>query len=116
MHGATHRVSLNLGTFASVSSPHGRRFEPSVRNERWACRETHPVGTPYRTFDHGGTKYYHASRNFGQACLDDDACVSYDFVVGSQADSCKFYSGQHCRRTRAAQTCDGHFGPIVKEG
>ena len=28
----------------------------------------------------------------GQACLDDDACISYDFVVGSQADSCRFYS------------------------
>ena len=31
-----------------------------------------------------------SSRNFGKACLDDDACISYDFVVGSQADSCKF--------------------------
>ena len=28
----------------------------------------------------------------GQACLDDDACISCDFVVGSQADSCRFYS------------------------
>ena len=31
-----------------------------------------------------------SSKNFGKACLDDDACISYDFVVGSQADSCKF--------------------------
>ena len=31
-----------------------------------------------------------SSRNIGKACLDDDACISYDFVVGSQADSCKF--------------------------
>ena len=30
-HGATHRVSLKLGTFfVSVCSPHGRRFQPSV--------------------------------------------------------------------------------------
>ena len=68
-------------------------------DERWACRETHPVGTPFRTFDHGGTTYYHASRNCGQACLDDHACISYDFEVGSQADSCRFCSGQRCRRT-----------------
>ena len=27
---ATHKVSLNLGTFPSVSSPHGRRFHQSV--------------------------------------------------------------------------------------
>ena len=57
-------------------------------NERWACRETHPVGTPFKTFDHGGTTYYHASRNCGQACVDDDASISYGFVVKSQADSC----------------------------
>uniref|UniRef100_A0A7S1AY12 Apple domain-containing protein n=1 Tax=Noctiluca scintillans TaxID=2966 RepID=A0A7S1AY12_NOCSC len=95
-------------------------------NERWACRETHPVGTPFKTFDHGGTTYYHASRNCGQACLDDDACISYDFVVGSQADSCRFYSeatlpenlhpSVERRLYCAAQTCDGHCGPIMKEG
>ena len=51
----------------------------------------------------------------GQACLDDDACISYDFVVGSQADSCRFYSEATLPENRAAQTCDGHCGPIVKE-
>ena len=58
-------------------------------NERWACRDT-----PSNTFDHGGTAYYHASRNCGQACLDDNVYISYDFVVGSQAqaDSYIFYS------------------------
>ena len=52
----------------------------------------------------------------GQACLDDDACISSDFVVGSQADSCRFYSEATLPEYRAAQTCDGHCGPIVKEG
>ena len=50
-----------------------------------------------------------------QACLDDDACISYNFVVGSQADSCSFYSEPTSLENRAAQTCDGHCGPIVKE-
>ena len=44
----------------------------------------HVTDTPSKTFDHGGTAYYHASRNCGQACLNDDVCISYDFVVGSQ--------------------------------
>ena len=50
--------------------------------------------TLLKTFDHGGTAYNRASRNCGQACLDDDVCISYDFVVGSQAqaDSYRFYS------------------------
>ena len=96
----------------SVCSPHCRRFQPSVRNERWTCRETHPVGTPFRTFDHGGTTYYHASRNCSQACLDDDACISYDFVVGSQADSCKFHSGQRCRRTAQRKPATGTAAPL----
>ena len=52
----------------------------------------------------------------GQACLDDDACTSYDFVVGSQADSCRFYSEATLPENRAEQTCDGHCGSIVKEG
>ena len=29
----------------------------------------------------------------GQACIDDHSCISYDFAVRSQADSCSFYSG-----------------------
>ena len=52
----------------------------------------------------------------GQACLDDDACISFDFVVGSQADSCRFYSEATLPENWAAQNCDGHCGPIVKEG
>ena len=71
--------AIPLVLLVSVCSPHSRRIQPSVLNERWACRETHPVGTPFRTSDHGGTTDYHASRNCGQACLDDDACISYDF-------------------------------------
>ena len=40
------------------------------------------------------TAYYHASRNCGQACLDDDIYISCDSVVGSQAqaNSYRFYS------------------------
>ena len=52
----------------------------------------------------------------GQACLDDDACITYDFVVGSQADSCRFYSEATLPENREAQTCYGNCGPIVKEG
>ena len=37
--------------------------------------------------------------------LDDDSCISYDFVVGSQADSCRFYSEATLPENRAAQTC-----------
>ena len=37
-------------------------------------------------------------------------------MVGSQADSCRFYSEATLPENRAAQTCDEHFGPIVKEG
>ena len=62
-----------------------------------------------------GTAYTSCS-DFGQACLDDDACISYDFVVGSQADSCRFYSEATPPENRAAQIFNGHFGPIVKEG
>ena len=46
----------------------------------------------------------------GLACLDDDACISHDFVVGSQADSCRFYSEATLPENRAAQTCYGHCG------
>ena len=28
----------------------------------------------------------------GQDCLDVGACISYDYVVGFQTDSCRFYS------------------------
>ena len=49
-----------------------------------------------------------------EACLDNDACISYDFVVGSQANS-SFYSEATLLENRAAQTCDGHCGFIVKE-
>ena len=34
---------------------------------------------------YSGTAYNHASRNCGQACLDDDVYISCDSVVGSQA-------------------------------
>ena len=34
---------------------------------------------------------------------------------GYQADSCRFYSEVTFPENRAAQTCDGHCGPIVKE-
>ena len=57
-----------------------------------------------------------ASRNFGQACLDDDACISYDFVVGSQADSCKFYSAQRCRRTAQRKPATDTAAPLYKRG
>ena len=107
------------GNFANVID--------SLYNERWACRETHPVDTLFKAFDHGGTAYYRASRNCVQACLDDDVCISYD-LVGSQAqaDSCRFYSeatlpenhhpSVERRLYRAAQNCEGHCGPIMKEG
>ena len=36
-------------------------------------------------------------------------------MVGSQADSCRFYSEATLPENRAAQTCYGHCGPIVKE-
>ena len=68
---------------------------------------------------HGsGCRSYHWCRVWdpGQACLDDDACISYDYVVGSPANSCRFYSEATMPENRAAQTCYGHCGPIVKEG
>ena len=81
-------------------------------NERWACQENHPVRTPFKTFDHGVTTYYHASRNCGQACIDDHSCISYDFVVGSQADSCRFYSGQRCPRTTQRNPATDTTAPL----
>ena len=56
------------------------------------------------------------NRVFMTACLDDDACISYDFVVGSQAASCRFYSEATLPENRAEQTSDLHCGPTVKEG
>ena len=41
-----------------------------------------PSAHLFKTFDHGVTTCYNASRNCGQACLDDHACISYDFEVG----------------------------------
>ena len=61
---------------------------------------------------HGGTTYYHASRNCGQACLDDDACISYDFP----GRLLQILLWTTLPENRAAQTCDGHCGPVVKEG
>ena len=48
--------------------------------------------------------------------LQTDSSGTYDFVVGSQADSCRFYSEATPPENRAAQIFNGHFGPIVKEG
>ena len=50
-----------------------------------------------------------------EAYLDDDAGISYDFVVGSQANSCSFYFEATLLKTAQRKTCDGHCGPIVKE-
>ena len=44
---------------------------------------------------------------------DRDVCISHDFVVGSQVESCRFYSEATLPENRAAQACDGHCGPIT---
>ena len=36
-------------------------------------------------------------------------------MVGSQSDSCRFYSEATLPENRAAQSCDGHCSPIVTE-
>ena len=60
----------------------------------------------------------------GQACLDDDACISYDFVVGSQADSCRFCSEGNVAgepssanlRRALRPHCEGGVGPHIRVG
>ena len=71
----THSFQLHFAD--TVSESHGSR----CRSDHW-CRVWGP----------------------GQACLDDDSCISYDFVVGSQADSCRFCSEATLPENRAAQT------------
>ena len=52
-------------------------------------------------------------KNSGQACIDVHSCISYDFAVSSQADSCSFYSGQRCRRTAQRKPATDTVQPSV---
>ena len=145
--GAVHRVSerqvsgrssLQDGLREEVLPQ--RHFGSRFHNS-WTVTRSIPVGTVKlmnKAFasaenvmctntGYSGTAYYHASRNCGQACLDDNVYISCDSVVGSQAqaNSCRFYSDATLlekrhpsveRRLYRVSKTEGHCGPIMKEG
>ena len=47
-----------------------------------------------------------------EACLGDDAGISYDFVVGSQANSCSFYSEATLLKTAQRKPTMGTSAPL----
>ena len=47
-----------------------------------------------------------------EACLGDDAGISYDFVVGSQANSCSFYSEATLLKTVQRKPAMGTAAPL----
>lgn len=70
-------------------------------NERWSCAEMSLFGEPFRTGVEGSL------RKCRQACLDDEACLSFDFRpedAAGESSSCGFYDELSLTK---AQVIDG---------